>query len=582
MKLNLPDPKKIVFTYLLAGFLWLILTSEIFTLSGLNFRFLLYDKPGSLLFILFSAVILYFLLANYQNRLNLSLKKWQESERQFQNLYEQSPQPVWISGKDGEILFINNAAIKLFGFLPGEAPDVLPGEQTSGEGDQQSQYYPEKGEAGQRGIRKFVSQEGELLYLDLLIHSIRYQGKSARLVIGNNVTRLLQAEREKHRISNELIHYKKALDRSALLSVTDLNGIIIDVNPKFCEVSKFSAQELIGKSHNLINSGYHPPVFFQRMFRTVRQGEVWRGEVCNRAKDGNLFWVDMSIIPVMEGKSKAEKYMAIAYPVTDRKAAEIKSEKVQQELMTFMYKASHNLRGPVATLCGLINVARMEVNEDNALKYINLLNERTSHLEFTLGELIDITKIKQEDLAIDCIHFQAILDEVFDEFRDDTEKHHIQVNTLVQSPPNFRSDPKLLKRLFYYLIHNSIKFRNNENPCIDIQVRDQEEDGVLISVSDNGPGIEESIRPRIYEMYFRGSEKSNGSGLGLYIVNSIVERLGAYIHLQSKQGKGTTFTILLPDAREMEKHRSTESHTYLSDKHNRLPVSKWSSTKTVS
>ena len=565
MKLNLPDPKKIVITYFLAGILWLLLTSNFFSFSLLPFHSSFGDLLNSLLFILISTTLLYFLLGNYQSRLDRTLAKWQQSENQFRNLYEESPQPTWISSEKQGILFINKAATELLGDLPEQEPDVLP-EEFRHDGDNQSENFLKKEEPGQRGIRKFISQSGELLYLDLLIHSIQYQEKPAKLVIANDVTRLIQAEREKQRINNELFHYKKALDRSALLSVTDLDGTILDVNNKFCEVTKYSSEELLGKNHNIINSGYHPQVFFHDLYKTVRQGKVWRREICNRAKDGDLFWVDMSVIPVMDQNSQAEKLMAISYPITDRKVAEIKSEKVQQELMTFMYKASHNLRGPVATLSGLINVARLEVKEDNSLNYINLLNERTKHLEFTLGELIDITKIKQEELIIDQMCFQALINEVLEQFKNEIEKYDIEVETHVESPPHFRSDPKLIKNLLYYLIDNSVKFRNNDKPSIIIQVQTQAGNKVLISVSDNGPGIEENIRDRIYEMYFRGSEKSTGSGLGLYIVSSIVDRLGGYIHLQSSLGKGAVFTVQLPDTCELEKLRQNESNTYLSDR----------------
>ena len=586
MKLKLPDPKRIVIAYLLVGSFWLLLKFEIFHFSSSGFQLFLWEALDSFLFIIITAILLYFLLANYENRLNQSFEKWRQSETQFRNLYEESPQPSWISSEQGQVLFMNKAAIELFGFLPDQAPDILPeeliskpngdsrnGDSRTSNGQvnrEQSDNTFKNGESGRLGIRKFVSQEGELLYLDLLIHSIRYQEKQARLVITNNVTRLIKAEREKQRINNELYHYKKALDRSALLSVTDLKGILLDVNQKFCEISKFSADELIGKNHNIVNSGYHPAVFFQRLYSTARQGKVWRGEICNRAKNGNLFWVDISVVPVMNEDNVPERFMAIAYPITDRKAAEIKSEKVQQELMTFMYKASHNLRGPVATMSGLLSVARNEVKEESSLNYIDLLNERIKHLEFTLGELIDITKIKQEELVIDKISFQSLLSEVLDEFTDEIEEYRIKVETQVECPPEFRCDPKLVKSLFYYLIDNSIKFRNNEQPFISIIVRNQPDGDVLISISDNGPGIDESIRSRIYEMYFRGSDKSTGSGLGLYIVSSIIDRLGGYIHLQSKPGKGATFTILLPDSLAMEKHRSTKSHTYLPDRNIRM------------
>ena len=566
MKHILPDPKKVAFLFLLVGCVWIIFSSKLLVFAISKEKFLFWEIVKGLVFILLTSIFLYRILLHFNKRLLEALRMGQQHENQFRKFYEESPLPTWISDPVRGILFMNKAALDLLGYTAEQVFGSLPEELVNLEENRYPEDSVKSAKVGkEKGVRSFYLRSGEHYYLDLSIHTIEYQGRPARLVIANNVTGLIQAEKEKQRVNNELYHYKKALDRSALLSVTDLNGVIEDVNSKFCEITKFSREELIGKNHNVINSGYHPTSFFRNLFKTVRRGEVWRGEICNMAKDGRLFWVDMSVIPVMDQFNEAERYMAISYPITDRKAAELKSEKVQQELMTFMYKASHNLRGPVATLSGLLNIARMEVKEGNSLSYINMLNERTKHLEYTLGELIDITKIKQEDLSLTVISFERLVKKALGRFKKEIAKYKIEVETQLPFNLEFRSDSKLVASLFHYLIDNSIKFRNNDAPRICISVREQA-GGIIIVVSDNGPGIDEEIRGRVYEMYFRGNERSTGSGLGLYIVSSIVERLHGYISLQSKPGQGASFIIFLPDVRQLEELRKKEGGTYLPDK----------------
>jgi signal transduction histidine kinase len=298
------------------------------------------------------------------------------------------------------------------------------------------------------------------------------------------------------------------------------------------------------------------------MFSTLGQGQVWRREIRNRAKDGRLFWVDMSIVPVYDENNQIQRYMGIAYPVTDRKVAELKSEKVHKELMTFMYKASHNLRGPVATLSGLLNVAKMEVQDSNSARYIDLMTERASHLEFTLSELIAITNVKQEELSVSEISFCHIIEEVLQSFQPKLELYNIKVEKSVSVEKSFFTDEKLVRGILFYLTDNAIKFRDNDEPAISIEVKDQSQ-GVLLSVSDNGPGIEPEIQDRIYDMYYRGHEKSQGSGLGLYIVASIVERLMGYITLDSSPERGTTFRIFLPNDLYMRKKMNERELMYL-------------------
>lgn len=570
MKHRLPDAKKIVLIYSLAGLMWvLLLTGFVVLFEEATTRRVLLEVGKTGTFVLLTSILLYYLLTGYSRQIGNTVEGLASRQKQFVSLYKEMPQPIWIYSENGHALFMNGAASA----ISGKENPVIQEPMRQALNDVKNDAANTPRQAGtnyiQKGVQKLTSAEGTQLYLDLIIRKIKYFDKSAWLMIGVDVTKLIQAERDKRQIHNELVYYKKALDRSALLSITDVNGIILDVNTKFCEVSKYSREELIGNGYRKLNSGYHAPGFFRNMYEKIEQGEVWRNEICNRASDGHLFWVDTSVIPVLDESSQVHRYMAISYLITDRKAAEIKSERVHEELMRFMYKASHNLRGPVATISGLLNIARIEVRDSKLMGYLNMLSERTKHLEYTLSELIDITKVRQEELVFKNISFRTVLKSVLSNFTAEIEKFGVKVVQKICGCDGFNSDEKLVRGLLYYLIDNAIKFRSNLEPSIEISVHEKP-NGVLITIADNGPGIDENIRSRIYEMYFRGNEKSTGSGLGLYIVSSIVERLNGYISLKSSKGGGAAFVIFLPDALYIAKLKKEEgTTTYLMDK--RMP-----------
>lgn len=124
----------------------------------------------------------------------------------------------------------------------------------------------------------------------------------------------------------KIVNVYEALDATTILAVTDTKGCILYANQNFCDISKYSKDELLGKTHRIINSGYHDASFFKNMWEVISQGTTWRGEICNQAKDGTVYWVDTTIVPSKNELGEVEQYIAIRSDITEKKMLAFKLE----------------------------------------------------------------------------------------------------------------------------------------------------------------------------------------------------------------------------------------------------------------
>jgi PAS domain S-box-containing protein len=150
-----------------------------------------------------------------------------------------------------------------------------------------------------------------------------------------------------------LLAVERAIDLNMLMSVTNKQGIILSANERFCEISQYDESELVGKSHNIINSGHHPKSFFTDMWKSIAAGKAWRGEIKNKAKDGSYYWVDTVIVPIFDDSEDIIEFLSLRVLITGRKEAEL-------ALADAAFTISHKIRQPFVNMQALLTVLLLE------------------------------------------------------------------------------------------------------------------------------------------------------------------------------------------------------------------------------
>jgi len=237
-----------------------------------------------------------------------------------------------------------------------------------------------------------------------------------------------------------------------------------------------------------------------------------------------------------------------------QKISEKKLKQTNQELNTFIYRSSHDLRGPLSTVKGLTQLGVMEVKEEAALKYFNLISDRVNRLDFILTDLINIVEIIESDINATLINFEEIVSTVLTDLGDIQLTNKIEIKRSFNTSEAYYSDYKLIYTIFKNIIDNSIKYKSTDRrtPFVSIDVSDAI-GGVKISISDNGIGVNDDIKHKVFDMFFRGTDQSKGSGLGLYIIHKIVNgKLNGSLKLESVYKESTNIECYLPTLKKGE------------------------------
>ena len=333
-----------------------------------------------------------------------------------------------------------------------------------------------------------------------------------------------------------------ALNQAAIVATTNVKGEITFVNDKFVEISKYPREELLGRDHRLINSGYHSKEFIRDLWTTIANGRIWRGEIRNRAKDGSTYWVDTTIVPFLDERRKPYQYMAIRYDITDRKRSEdkLREQAALARLGEMAAVVAHEVKNPLAAIKGALQVigGRMPAESRDRLIMTDIV-ARVDSLNDIVQDLLVFARPREPQLApvlvTDLLESTAAL------VRKDPAHASLGI-TVSGANPIVPLDAEQMRTVFLNLLLNAAQASGSGGRItVTVGVDDL---AATIAVADDGPGIPGEVRPKIFEPFF--TTKHRGTGLGLPTARRVVERHRGTIDVDCPPSGGTIVTVTLP------------------------------------
>jgi PAS domain S-box-containing protein len=358
-----------------------------------------------------------------------------------------------------------------------------------------------------------------------------------------------------------------ALDQSTIVAMTDVKGKITYVNDKFCEISKYSREELLGEDHRIINSGYHPKEFLRELWRTIAQGKVWQGELRNRAKDGSIYWVDTTIVPFLDEKGKPSRYVAIRHDITSRKNAEeeirrlneqlerrvsqrtAQLEQANKELESFSYSVSHDLRAPIRHIGGfaqmLQNRAASELDESGQ-RYLRTIMESADRAGGLIDDLLSFSRMGRIEMRKIAVDMDRLVREELADLRFETNGRDIDWK--IEELPEVRGDPSMLRLVLQNLLSNAIKYTRPRSRAVIEVGSGRNDEEIVFFVRDNGVGFDMAYANKLFGVFQRLhlAEEFEGTGIGLATVRRIIQRHRGRVWAEARAGEGASFYFSLP------------------------------------
>ena len=343
-----------------------------------------------------------------------------------------------------------------------------------------------------------------------------------------------------------------ALNMSAIVSKADPNGIITYVNDAFCTISGYTREELLGSMHNIIRHPSNPPSYFKKIWDDIQNGIVFQDIIKNKAKDGRSYFVDTTIIPILDENQNIKEYLAVRYDVTDlvkSRDAALALEKSKDEFFSNM---SHELRTPLNSIIGFSAILKKHLKKEENLRQINFVYDSSEHLLQLINDILDLSKLNSGKFSIDPApeniyhkseiflqHFHALTEEKKLRFKVDIDD---SLNTTLLI------DWLRTSQIITNLLSNAIKFTPRGG---DIELRlSYVSEALCITVKDTGIGMSDEEQDRIFKPFEQAdgstTRKFGGTGLGLAITSELIDAMNGRISIESIPDKGSSFFVYLP------------------------------------
>ncbi|HEX5172469.1 MAG TPA: PAS domain S-box protein [Cyclobacteriaceae bacterium] len=471
-----------------------------------------------------------------------------ESEIRYQSMVKRLPIGILIY-VDEKVVFTNDLALQVLG-LSRSRELIGKGPEHHIHADHREQALERINTVHNGGTvpvieQIYLGQDGREIHVEEMIFPFMFRDRKAVQVIFRDIT--------EKKLTEAIIRKNETLFTQLFNSIPmatvmlDGQGKVLQINDGFKEMFGFELEELRG---NNLNDHIVPEELRGEgidLNNLITASRVISVETVRKHKRGHTVNVILYGVPVMQDNETIGIY-GVYVDITDRMKVEEELKVRNAELDNFVYKVSHDLRAPLSSILGLVNLAKVPGNPDDLSEYIDLIGTKVEHLDHFISDVLSHSKNLKMEVSLAKVEMAQIIDRTFSDLhylRGAREMlRHVKVEGV-----DFYSDPWRIMEIFRNLISNAIKYRQmngSRTPEVWIKVH-VDNLRADISFADNGIGISQENLNRIFEMFFRATEQSDGSGIGLYIVKNAVEKLGGQISVASKQGEGTRFNIVLPN-----------------------------------
>jgi PAS domain S-box-containing protein len=478
---------------------------------------------------------------------------------------------------DGTVTSWNPAAERIFGYTAAE----MIGQNIS------RLIPPDRAHEEERIIRQVsqgrpvehyetvrVRKNGERIDISVTVSPVLDDG--GRIVGASKVVRdiseRIMSEKQLEASLKEISDLKTALDEHSIVAMTDPQGRITYANDKFCAISKYSRDELLGQDHRIINSGYHPKEFMREMWKNISHGRVWKGEIKNRAKDGTLYWVDTTIVPILDADAKPTQHVAIRTDITERKRAEEEIQKLNheltrrvgertadlvtanEELEAFSYSVSHDLRAPLRHIngfAGLLQQSAASILPESSQRYLDQITDSARKMGRLIDDLLQFSQTGRAEIRRTRVDLGELVDAAIRELGTETAGREVQWKQ--GALPAVAADAAMLRQVLVNLLDNAVKYtRPRERAEIEIGCAQDTPEEFVIFVRDNGVGFDMEYADKLFGVFQRlhCEDDFEGTGIGLANVRRIIARHRGRTWAEGKVDGGATFYFSLPKTGE--------------------------------
>ncbi len=497
---------------------------------------------------------------NLEQRVAERTRELQESERRFRAVFDQTAQLMAVLKPDGEVVAVNAAGLAMGGIDEGVVRGVPFFETpwwTHDDALVERLRQAIRGAAA-GGTDAFESHhptpDGAIHAVDVAVAPVQGSDGGVELLVvsGNDVTERKGREESLRQLS-------EAVEQSpASVVITNAMGIIEYVNPKFCVLTGYNAEEAVGQYPSILQAGVQTDAHYRQMWETISAGKEWSGEFCNKKKNGEIFWETASISPITDDKGEITHYVAVKEDITRAKetaealrAAKEEAEAANRAKGTFLANMSHEIRTPMNAILGFSQLLRRDTELTEVQRdHLESIVCSGDHLMELINDILEMSKIEAGRMQLHTTTFDLrdLLEGIERMFRLRTDAKGLTLSVEVSEevPQAVLSDEGKIRQVLINLLGNAVKFTERGGLCVRVGLVESD---LLVRVEDTGVGIAAEDMACVFEPFEQtvvGQRHSGGTGLGMPISRSFARLLGGDLTLDSEVGVGTTFSFRLP------------------------------------